>query len=168
VCDRPGLQWHPSLYAGSARHYAIGRVKYPTAPAKALARELRLDGSGRLLDVGGGPGNFTLLLAPWFQQATGVDGDGTCLPRQSVRRHRSGISNVRWLHRRAEELPAGLGEYRVVSFAQSFHWMNQLTVASTALTRLEPDGLCPRTRHHPPGCRHRCCAALSQAAACSD
>jgi hypothetical protein len=52
----------------------------------------------------------------------------------------AGISNVRWLHRRAEELPAVLGEYRVVSFAQSFHWMNQLTMASTALTMLESDG----------------------------
>jgi hypothetical protein len=52
----------------------------------------------------------------------------------------AGISNVRWLHRRTEELPAVLGEYRVVSFAQSFHWMNQLTVASTALTMLESDG----------------------------
>jgi hypothetical protein len=29
-----------------------------------------------------------------------------------------------------------------VSFAQSFHWMNQLRVASTALTMLESDGAC--------------------------
>ena len=41
-----GLQWHPSLYAGSARYYAIGRVGYPAVLAKALAK-LGLDGSGR-------------------------------------------------------------------------------------------------------------------------
>jgi hypothetical protein len=67
MLEIPSLQWHPSLYAGSARYYAIGRVKYPTALAEALARELRLEGSGRLLDVGCGTGNFTLLLAPWLQ-----------------------------------------------------------------------------------------------------
>jgi trans-aconitate methyltransferase len=71
----PRLQWHPSLYAGSAPYYAIGRVSYPTALAEALAEQLGLDGSGRLLDVGCDPGSLTLLLAPWFGQATGVDAD---------------------------------------------------------------------------------------------
>ena len=71
----PGLQWHPALYAGSAPYYAVGRVSYPIALAEALAEQLGLDGSGRLLDVGCGPGSLTLLLAPWFEQATGVDAD---------------------------------------------------------------------------------------------
>ena len=60
----PSLSWHPSLYAGSAQYYAIGRVSYPIALADALAERLTLDGTGRLLDVGCGPGTFTLLLAP--------------------------------------------------------------------------------------------------------
>jgi predicted TPR repeat methyltransferase len=53
-----------SPHAGSAGHYAVGRVDYPIALADALARELGLDGSGRLLDIGCGPGKFTLQLAP--------------------------------------------------------------------------------------------------------
>ena len=40
----PRLQWHPSLYAGSAPYYAIGRVSYPTAFAEALAEQLGLTG----------------------------------------------------------------------------------------------------------------------------
>ena len=48
----------------------------------------------------------------------------------------SGVGNIQWLHLRAEELPAGLGQYRVISFAQSFHWMDQLPVARAALTML--------------------------------
>ena len=138
----PGLQWHPSLYAGSARYYAIGRVGYPAALADALARELALDGSGRLLDVGCGPGNFTLLLAPWFEQATGLDADWDMLAEAQRRAAQAGIGNVEWLQLRAEELPAGLGRYRVVSFAQSFHWMDQLQVARVALRMLEDGGAC--------------------------
>jgi SAM-dependent methyltransferase len=137
-----GLRWHPSLYAGSARYYAIGRISYPTALAEALAAALGLDGSGCLLDVGCGPGNFTLLLAPWFAQATGVDADREMLAEAERQAARAGIANVQWQQLRAEELPADLGQYRVVSFAQSFHWMNQLPVARTALSMLEPGGAC--------------------------
>ncbi len=105
----PGLQWHPSLYAGSAKYYAMGRVGYPTALADGLARDLPLDGSGRLLDVGCGPGNFTLLLAPWFEQATGLDADRDMLAEARRRAAQAGFGNVQWLQLRAEELPAGLG-----------------------------------------------------------
>ncbi len=138
----PDLQWHPSLYAGSARYYAIGRVGYPPALADALASELALDGSGRLLDVGCGPGNFTLLLAPWFEHATGLDADRDMLAEAERRAAQAGIGKVTWLQLRAEELPAGLGPYRVVSFAQSFHWMDQLQVARVALRMLEDGGAC--------------------------
>ena len=103
---------------------------------------LPLDGSGRLLDVGCGPGNFTLLLAPWFEQATGLDADRDMLAEAKRRAAQAGVGNVRWLQRRAEELPADLGRYRVMSFAQSFHWMDQLQVARIALGMLEEGGAC--------------------------
>lgn len=138
----PGLQWHPSLYAGSARYYAIGRVNYPAVLAEALATALQLDGSGRLLDVGCGPGNFTLLMAPWFEQAIGVDADQDMLAEAERRANESRIANLQWRQLRAEELPADLGRYQVISFAQSFHWMDQATVAHIALSMLEPGGAC--------------------------
>jgi SAM-dependent methyltransferase len=129
-------------YAGSAGYYAVGRVDYPIALADALARELGLDGSGRLLDIGCGPGKFTLLMAPLFEQATGVDADRDMLAEAERRATHAGVGNVQWLHLRAEGLPAGLGRYRVVSFAQSFHWMDQLQVARVALGMLEEGGAC--------------------------
>jgi SAM-dependent methyltransferase len=138
----PGLQWHPSLYAGSAPYYAIGRVSYPIALAETLADQLGLDGTGRLLDVGCGPGSLTLLLAPWFEQATGVDADRDMLAEAERLAAQSGVRKIQWLYLRAEELPAGLGQYRVISFAQSFHWMDQLPVARAALTMLEDAGAC--------------------------
>jgi SAM-dependent methyltransferase len=136
----PGLQWHPSLYAGSARYYAIGRVGYPTPLRDAVATALALDGSGRLLDVGCGPGNFTLLMAPWFEQVTGVDADREMLAEAERRAHEAGIGNLEWRHLRAEELPGGLGKFKIISFAQSFHWMDQPRVARAALTMLEDGG----------------------------
>lgn len=138
----PGMHWHPTLYAGSAPYYAVGRVSYPIALAEALAEQLGLDGSGRLLDVGCGPGSLTLLLAPWFEQTTGVDADRDMLAEAKRLAAHCGVRNIEWLHLRAEELPAGLGQYRVISFAQSFHWMDQLPVARVAFTMLEDAGAC--------------------------
>jgi tRNA/tmRNA/rRNA uracil-C5-methylase (TrmA/RlmC/RlmD family) len=82
----------------------MGRISYPTALAEALATALQLDGSGRLLDVGCGPGNFTLLMAPWFHQATGVDADRDMLTEAERQAAAAGIGNVEWLHLRAEEI----------------------------------------------------------------
>lgn len=130
-------QWDPSLYAGSAEHYAVGRMAYPTALAEALRDELGLDGRGRLLDVGCGPGSLTLLLAPLFEEAVGVDADGGML---EVAASRSELTNVRWRQLRAEELPADLGTFRLVTFAQSFHWMDQALVADRVRGMLTPDG----------------------------
>ncbi|HET6987597.1 MAG TPA: methyltransferase domain-containing protein, partial [Kribbella sp.] len=130
-------QWDPSLYAGSAEHYAVGRMAYPAALAEAVRDELGLDGHGRLLDVGCGPGSLTLLFAPLFEEAVGVDADGGML---EVAASRSELTTVRWRQLRAEELPADLGTFRVVTFAQSFHWMDQALVADRVRGMLTPDG----------------------------
>ena len=113
-----------TLYLGSAAHYPVGRMAYPTAIAGALRDALGLDGAGRLLDVGCGPGSLTLLLAPLFDAAVGVDADAGMIAEARRR-----APHVDWRVLRAEELPAGLGTFRVVTFAQSFHWMDQPLVA---------------------------------------
>jgi hypothetical protein len=43
---------------------------------------------------------------------------------------------------RAEELPAGLGRFALVTFAQSFHWFDGPAVAAAVLGMLEPGGTC--------------------------
>ena len=45
----------PLLCSGSAAYYAQGRMPYPRALAEAPTAELRIDGSGRLLDIVCGP-----------------------------------------------------------------------------------------------------------------
>lgn len=130
-------QWDATLYAGSAGHYAVGRMPYPPQLAAALADELRLDGNGRLLDLGCGPGPLTILLAPLFAEAVGVDPDEGML--QEAAKHDDHIS---WRRSRAEDIPLDWGPFRVVTFAQSFHWMDQVPVASRVRSMLEPGGVC--------------------------
>jgi SAM-dependent methyltransferase len=134
--------WDSSLYAGSAAYYARGRIAYPPALADALATELGLDGSGRLLDVGCGPGSLTLQLADLFEETVGLDADPDMIEEAGRLATDAGIGNVRWLQLRAEELPADLGTYRLVTFAQSFHWMDRPRVAAAVRGMLAAGGAC--------------------------
>lgn len=133
-------RWDPTLYAGSARFYADGRVAYPAELAERLADVLGLDGSGRLLDLGCGPGSLTLLLAPWFAAVAGVDPDADMLAEAGRRAARAGVTHAVWLHRRAEDLPADLPVPSVVTLAQSFHWMDRPRVAAAVRALLAPGG----------------------------
>jgi ubiquinone/menaquinone biosynthesis C-methylase UbiE len=132
--------WDESLFAGAARYYEQGRLPYAPGLADAFARNLALDGQGRLLDVGCGPGTVALRLAPLFEAVVGLDPDQemlACAFRAAAER---GIGNATWVRQRAEALPAGLGSFRIVTFAASFHWMDRPRVASAVATMLDPGG----------------------------
>ena len=133
--------WDPSLYAGSARYYPLGRVAYPARLAEELVRAVPLDGSGVLLDVGCGPGSLTLVLAPHVATAIGVDADADMLGEAARLAAEQQVPNVSWRHLRGEDLPADLPEPRVVTFAQSFHWMDRSRVASVVRRMLAPGGV---------------------------
>jgi SAM-dependent methyltransferase len=135
-------EWDETLYLGSAAYYAKGRVPYQPELLQALAAELGLDGTGRLLDCGCGPGSLTLLLAPQVAEAVGIDADPAMIAEARLRAERAGIGNVSWRQLRAEELPSGLGEFRVVTFAQSFHWVDQRVVARAVRGMLGTNGVC--------------------------
>ena len=136
------METDPRLYAGAAEFYPRGRMAYPKELAERLTVELDLDGSGRLLDVGCGPGSLTLLLAGRFEEAVGIDADGDMVREAARLAAVAGVSGVSWRRMYAEDLPGDLGHFRVVTFAQSFHWMDQQRVAKAVRGMLAPGGAC--------------------------
>jgi len=111
-------------------------MPYPAALADALRGELDLDGTGRLLDVGCGPGSLTHLLAPLFAAVIGVDADADMVRVAA----RGGAANERFVRLRAAELPGGLGTFDVITVAQSLHWFASEEIAGTLHAMLAPDG----------------------------
>jgi len=65
------VRYDPTIYDGAAVHYRYGRSAYSPGLEALLTKELGLDGSGRLLDVGCGPGILTVRLAGLFKEAVG-------------------------------------------------------------------------------------------------
>jgi SAM-dependent methyltransferase len=135
-----GWEWDETLFRGSAPYYVPGRIPYAAGLPEMLAETLSLDGHGRLIDVGCGPGVLALLLAHLFDEVIGVDPDPGMLEEAKRRAESAGVEDVRWVQLRAEELPAGLGSFRVATFGRSFHWMDRPRVAAITRDMLEPGG----------------------------
>ncbi|MFZ0383979.1 MAG: class I SAM-dependent methyltransferase [Solirubrobacteraceae bacterium] len=133
-------EWDETLFAGAAAYYDRGRL--PNAPglADAFEEALGLDGRGRLLDVGCGPGTVTLPLAGLFQEVVGLDADRGMIQEAERLASERGVMHARWVQSRAEDLPADLGKFDVVTFAASFHWMDRPLVAGIIGRTLETDG----------------------------
>ncbi|HTW98439.1 MAG TPA: class I SAM-dependent methyltransferase, partial [Acidimicrobiales bacterium] len=124
------MPYDPTIYRGSAPHYAVGRPPYSPALEATLAEAAGLDGQGRLLDAGCGPGILALRLAHLVEEVVGLDPDPAMLAEARRRADERGISNVSWVQALAEDLPgAAPGPYRVVTFGQSFHWTAEREVA---------------------------------------
>jgi SAM-dependent methyltransferase len=132
--------WDPTLYQGSATYYQRGRLPYAPGLAEAMSRALDLSGHDRLLDVGCGPGTLTLILAPLFQEAIGLDPDPGMLAEARRLAEERDQHNIRWVQARAEDLPAGLGTFTIATFGQSFHWMERDKVAAAIREMLLPGG----------------------------
>jgi hypothetical protein len=54
------VPYDPTIYLGSAVHYRYGRPAYSPELEAVLMQEAGLDGNGRLLDAGCGPGVLTV------------------------------------------------------------------------------------------------------------
>ena len=135
------VSYDPTIYQSAAVHYRRGRPPYSPQLEAVLAEELGLDGTGRLLDGGCGPGILTIRLCHLFERTVGLDPDPDMLLEARRAADERGIASMRWVQARAEELPAAApGPYRLVTFGQSFHWTDEARVAEVVYDLLEPGG----------------------------
>jgi SAM-dependent methyltransferase len=136
-----GWEWDDTLFAGAATYYQRGRLPYAPGLVDVLAEVLDLDGRGRLVDVGCGPGTLALSLAHLFSEVVGVDPDREMIAEAGRGAVERGVTEkAQWVRARAEDLPAGLGTFTVATFGQSFHWMDRDLVAATTRDMLQPGG----------------------------
>src|ERR1700752_157960 len=133
--------YDPTIYEGAASHYRRGRPAYSPQLETLLTEELGLNGGGRLLDAGCGPGILTVRLAHLFEQAVGLDPDPDMLAEARRAAEERDFTKIRGVQATAEELPqAAPGPYRAVTFGQSFHWTDEARVAEVVYDLLEPGG----------------------------
>ena len=118
-------------YAGTAWYYARFRPPYPPALVSVLRETFGLDGTGRLLDLGCGPGSVAIRLAHLFEQVVAIDPEPDMLAEGKAQAGRAGVSNITWIRGRSDDLSPALGSFRVVTMGESFHWMDRARTLDT-------------------------------------
>jgi ubiquinone/menaquinone biosynthesis C-methylase UbiE len=128
------------LFAGTAWHYARYRPGYPQVFFDHLVRRFRLDGTGRLLDLGCGTGQLTLPLAGHVAEAVGMDPEPEMLAEATGQAQARNITNVTWAQGGSTDLPGDLGRFGLVTIGRSFHWMDRERVLAVLDGMVDDDG----------------------------
>jgi ubiquinone/menaquinone biosynthesis C-methylase UbiE len=132
--------YDPSLFAGAARYYDKYRPKYPQAAFDYLRGRFKLDATCRVLDLGCGTGNASLPLAPVVGEIVAIDPDPDMIEVCRARASAANLGNVTWRNAGSRELSSQLGNFRLVTMGQSFHWMDRDQVLRDLYALVEDDG----------------------------
>jgi ubiquinone/menaquinone biosynthesis C-methylase UbiE len=123
-------------FEGTAWYYTRFRPLYPDTLEKILREKFALDSTGRLLDLGCGPGTVAIRLARFFEHVVAMDPEPDMLAQGQVEAARTGVSNIEWVRGIAEELTPALGQFRLVTIGNAFHRMDQARVLDAVYPRV--------------------------------
>lgn len=127
-------------FAEAARFYQH-RPAYPPDAIQWIVDELYLDGCGRMLDVGCGTGHVCCRFAEWFETIVAIDPSEPMLDEARNIATCGGMADkFSFQKMHAEELPDGLGRFRLVTFGASFHRVRQQQVLEAVYDMIEPGG----------------------------
>lgn len=114
----------PQLFASTAPYYSRFRPPYRESMFALLRETFQLDGRGRLLDLGCGPGLLTIPLAPLFEEVVAIDPSDEMRAEGERIAHSKGVTNIEWRRGSSDDLGSATGTFRLISMGNSFHWMD--------------------------------------------
>ena len=131
------------MFRGTAWHYARYRPQYSEKLLNRVAEEFRLDGVGRLLDLGCGTGHLSIPLSRHFREVIGLDPEPEMLTEAARQSEELGIQNIRWIEGGSfdcEYFKEDLGKFELVTMGTSFHWMDRDATLDILADMVEPLG----------------------------
>ena len=134
--------WGPDLFKGTAWYYARYRAKYPDALFDRIVDRFGLDGTGRLLDLGcgPGPGAMSIPLATHFHEVVAMDPRPEMLNEGQRLAAEDGVENIHWVEVGSGDLSENLGSFRLVTIGAAFHWMDRQIVLKNFYELMVPKG----------------------------
>lgn len=123
----------------TAPTYAAHREPYPPEFFSAVAGALKLAGHEALIDLGTGPGLLALGFAPYVGRIVGIDPEPAMIAEA---RRAAAAARVEFplLEGRAEDVPAGLGRFDLVTIGRALHWLDRDATLATFDRILAPNG----------------------------
>jgi SAM-dependent methyltransferase len=126
-------------FATTAEFYEQYRPPYPAEFFRRVAEKLTLDKRHALIDLGTGPGVLALGFAPYVGRVVGVDPEPTMLAAARAAAARAG-TGIAFIEGRAEDLPADIGGFDVVTIGRALHWMDHKALGPVFARLVAPDG----------------------------
>jgi len=123
----------------TAQTYAAHREPYPPAFFSAVAKALNLTGREALIDLGTGPGLLALGFAPYVGRIVGIDPEPAMIAEA---RRAAATAKVKFpvIDGCAEDVPADLGPFDLVTIGRALHWMDRDATLATFDRILAPGG----------------------------
>jgi len=123
----------------AAASYLQGRSAYPALLFRRIAELCRLDGSQRVMDLGCGPGQVALGLAPYVGRIVAVDPEPAML--KIAAEVTAGLGEkVELVEGSSYDLGPSFGRFRLVAMGRSFHWMDRAETLRRLDALIEPAG----------------------------
>ena len=114
------------LFRSTASYYARYRPGYPAALFEYLRERFRLDGTQRVLDLGSGPGQLAIPLAPLVGTVIAVDPEPSMLREGARLSAARGIPGIDWRVGDSNRLAGmGIDDLDLVTMGASFHWTDR-------------------------------------------
>jgi SAM-dependent methyltransferase len=133
------LPFEPRRFRTAAGHYLRGRPAYAPRLIRRVAALCGLDGQGRVLDLGCGPGQLALGFAFFAQAVVAID------PEPEMRRIAASLAegiapNIEIREGSSQDIGPPLGRFRLAVIGRAFHWMDRAETLRRLDAVLEPGG----------------------------
>ncbi|MEV7775945.1 class I SAM-dependent methyltransferase [Kitasatospora sp. NPDC086791] len=132
--DRP-----ERIFAGTAGYYAASRPAYPDTLIDRIEAFTRQFPSGRVLDLGTGPGTIALALAARGIPVTAVDPSTDMLDEGRRQADRRGITGIEWTEGSSYDLPS-VEPVCLTTIGDALHWMIPRAAALASIDHLTVQG----------------------------
>jgi SAM-dependent methyltransferase len=126
-------------FATTAEFYEQYRPPYPAEFFREVVARLKLDKRHALIDLGTGPGVLALGFAPFVGRVVAIDPEPAMLAAARAAATRA-AADVSFIEGKAEDLPADIGSFDVVSIGRALHWMDHAALGPVFARLVAPGG----------------------------
>lgn len=120
------------LFKGTAEYYSRYRAMYPAFLIRLLVKKFALDGQGKMLDLGCGPGRLAIRFSDWFEEIVGIDKEPDMVEEAKRISKEARVESIRWFNGDIEEFKGQSNDrFRLVTMAKSFHWIDRKATLDT-------------------------------------
>lgn len=123
----------------AAQHYLQGRQGYAPALFRRLLQLTETGPRSRILDLGCGPGQIAIALAPHTGEVTAVDPEPEMLKIAAENAAAAGL-RIQFVEGSSADLGPALGRFHLVVIGRAFHWMDRPLTLQRLDGMIEPGG----------------------------